>query len=90
MWNRIKRLFGFAEEVVTLASKHAEAVRVSEVAASAFIYAADQFDAAAEVLREVAAEAEQLARESQQRADTAVQQAITNITRATKIRELIG
>lgn len=85
-----KRLFGFAEEVVTLASKHAEAEKAAELAISAFTFAADKLDAAAEVLREVATEADALAKEYTARAETAVQQAITNVERATKIRDLLG
>lgn len=90
MWNWIKGVFGFAEEVVTLASKHADAERAAELAIGAFTYAADKLEAAAEVLREVAAESETLAKEYSERAETAVQAAITNVSRATKIRELLG
>lgn len=90
MWDRIKALFGFAEEVVTLASKHADALADTERAASAFTYAASKFEDAAEVLREVAAEAVELAKEHTQRAEAATQQAIQNVTRAAKIRDLLG
>lgn len=90
MLDWIKRLFGFAEEVVTLASKHADATRAGEMALSAFTYAADKLEDAATALREVSAEAFDLAEKYGQQAHSAITEAEKNILRAAKIRELLG
>jgi hypothetical protein len=87
MWNRIKALFGFAEEVVTLASKHADALKVEQSALTLFKVAVDKLEGSVETLREVAAEAEAVAKEHAKVAETAVQQAIANAERAAKIRD---
>lgn len=87
MWNRIKTLFGFAENVVTLASKHADALKVEQSALNLFNVAVEKLEASVETLREVAVEAEAIAKEHAERAETAVQQAVANSERAAKIRD---
>lgn len=86
----IKRLFGFAEVVLTLEQKHKDALLDAESAIRAFTGAADLLEFAAKALRETAEEASAIAQAHLERAERAVTEADANALRATKIRDLIG
>lgn len=89
MWERIKFLFGFAEQVVTLADKHAKANAIADGAVALFDRIVDQLERSVKTLNEVASEARAQAEELNARADQAVQESINNASRAGKIRDLL-
>lgn len=85
-----KRLFGFAEVVLTLEQKHKDALLDADTAIRAFSNAAHLLEFASETLTELAAEAQTIAEEHLARAAKATEEAAANALRATKIRDLIG
>lgn len=85
-----KRLFGFAEVVLTLDEKHRKASDLGETAVALFDRAVQQLEAASGNLKAIADEAWELAEKYGQQANAASAEAAKNAARADKIRALLG
>lgn len=89
MLSWFKRLFGFAEEVVTLAERHLEASKLAAEAVSTFHGIVSDLEAAAGELHSVADEAKSEAEALVKRAEDAVAEAAKHLNAASKIRGLL-